>query len=53
MLIIIAKFAYLTLGITFLSTNIARATYKQNIPFGNFLYMAIGLAGFIVLQFCR
>ena len=45
------KFICLFLAILFGFVNISKLIFKQNIPAANMILMAIGIAGFIVLQF--
>ena len=44
------KVLFLLMGVFFTSVNWARAINKNDIPVTNFLYQAVGVAGFIALQ---
>jgi len=52
LIIIILKAACLTLGIMYGYSNTAKLIYKKNVSNFQVYTMSIGLAGFIVLQFC-
>lgn len=45
------KLFFLFLAILFTLSNIIRAVYKNSIPTGNIILQAIGITGFIWLQF--
>lgn len=47
----ILKIGFLFLGIWFTLINTTRIMNKVNLPASNLLYQAIGITGFIVLQF--
>ena len=47
----IIKCAFLFLAVWLTIVNTLRACYKQKLPTINIFYQAIGITGFIVLQF--
>jgi len=50
--LIMLKIVCLTLGIMYGYSNTAKLIYMKNVSSLQMLFMAVGLAGFIVLQFC-
>lgn len=44
------KILFIFMSVFFTTVNIARMYGKQNVPVANFLYQAIGITGFIVLE---
>lgn len=51
MILTIIKFICLFIGIWFSIINMARMKYKQNLPIPNTFFQALGITGFIFLQF--
>ena len=49
--LIIIKLICLFVGIFYSFTNITRMYYKASIPFANLFWWAIGITGFIIIQF--
>jgi hypothetical protein len=49
-IILVAKFICLFLSISFGFINVARVIYGTNIPENNNFLMALGIAGFVTLQ---
>ena len=47
----ILKIVFLFLGVWMTLVNSGRLSNKNRIPAKNFIYQAIGIVGFIVLQF--
>lgn len=52
MILTIIKFICLFIGIRYSIVNIGRMMYKQDIPSSNTFLQALGITGFIFLQFC-
>lgn len=50
-MISILKIGFLFLGIMFTISNIGLVKYKSDVPALNVIYQAIGITGFLVLQF--
>ena len=50
MIILIFKAIFLFLAVFFVTVNIGRIIAHNNIPVPNSMYQAIGITGFIVLQ---
>lgn len=48
---VILKIVFLFLAVWMTSVNLARLAYKNDIRGGHLFLMAIGIVGFIVLQF--
>lgn len=48
---IVIKCICLFLAIWFTIVNTVKMVYKQNIPVNNFFIQAIGITGFLILQF--
>lgn len=46
----ILKYAFLFLAIWFTIINISKVCMRNSIPFANFLYQAIGITGFVIMQ---
>jgi hypothetical protein len=51
MTLIIIKFIFLFIGIWFSLINIGRLKYEQDIPASSSFLQALGITGFIFLQF--
>lgn len=51
MTLTIIKFICLFIGIWFSIVNVGRATCKQKVPALNTFFQALGITGFIFLQF--
>lgn len=51
MILIIIKFICLFLGVRYTIVNVGRIIYKQDVPSSNTFLQALGITGFIFLQF--
>jgi len=47
----ILKIGFLFIAVWFSIVNFSRLTYKQDLSAVNFIYQAIGIVGFLVIQF--
>lgn len=50
-ILIVVKLTFLFIAIMLTSINITKVIYKDDISASNFFLMAVGVAGFITLQF--
>lgn len=50
-MISILKIGFLFLAVLFSIVNFSRLIGKQDLPTANFIYQAIGIVGFLVIQF--
>jgi len=50
MFLLILKIVFLFVGVLFTLTNVIRTTLKNDVSAANMIYQAIGITGFIVLQ---
>jgi heme/copper-type cytochrome/quinol oxidase subunit 1 len=48
---IILKIIFLFIAVLFTINNLTRIKYRQELNKGNFIFWAIGIVGFIVIQF--
>lgn len=51
MTITIIKFICLFIGIWLSIVNVGRMKYKQDVPVANLFFQALGITGFVFLQF--
>lgn len=51
MLLITMKIVFLFLAVWWSSVNVGRVIYKQKVPAINVFIMAIGIVGFVTIQF--
>jgi hypothetical protein len=50
-MLVALKILFLFLAVWMTIVNVIKVNYRDNIQGGNFLLMAIGIVGFVVLQF--